>query len=85
MAICLTKEAVRIALRGHAEPVACDGSPPMSQLFEQYAEGGGQLLVCPSFKARKLDESAIVANTSLVGATPMSNWIGDDDAHIFSY
>ena len=86
VAMWLTKEAVRLALPGHAEAVACDGCPPMSRLFEQYAEGGGQLLVCPiCFNARKLDETALVANASLVGATPMFDWIGDDDALIFSY
>src|SRR5437763_13093109 len=82
----LTKEAVRLALPGHAEGVACDGCPPLSRLLEQYVEGGGQLLVCPiCFKARKLDESALVANASIAGATPMLEWIGDDNATVFSY
>ena len=82
----LTKEAVRLALPGHAEAVACEGCPPLSRLFEQYSGGGGELLVCPiCFNARKLDESAMVANARLVGATPMFDWIGDDNAAIFSY
>lgn len=82
----LTKEAVRLALPGHAEAVACDGCPPLPRLFEQYASAGGELLVCPiCFKARKLDESALVANASLAGATPMFEWIGDDRATVFSY
>jgi predicted peroxiredoxin len=82
----LTKEAVRLAVPGHAEAVACDGCPPLSRLFEQYAEGGGELLTCPiCFTARRLDENTIVANASLVGATPMLDWIGDDEAVIFSY
>ena len=86
VAVWLTKEAVRLALPGHAEGVACDGCPPLSRLFEQYAEGGGQLLVCPiCWSARKLDESALVANASMAGATPMLEWIGDDDAAVFSY
>jgi predicted peroxiredoxin len=86
VAIWLTKEAVRLALPGHAEGVACDGCPPLPRLFEQYAEGGGQLLVCPiCWSARKLDESALVANASIAGATPMLDWIGDDDAAVFSY
>jgi hypothetical protein len=29
--------------------VACDGWPPIARLPEQYAEAGGELLVCPSF------------------------------------
>lgn len=85
-AMWLTKEAVRLALPGHAEAVACDGCPPLSRLFEQYADGGGALLVCPiCFSARKLDENGMVANARLAGATPMLEWIGDDNAAIFSY
>jgi predicted peroxiredoxin len=86
VAMWLTKEAVRLALPGHAEAVACDGCPPLSRLFEQYAEGGGRLLVCPiCWNARKLDERAMVANAAATGATPMLEWIGDDEALIFSY
>jgi predicted peroxiredoxin len=86
VAMWLTKEAVRLALPGHAEGVACEGCPPLPRLFEQFAEGGGQLLVCPiCFSARKLDEGSMVANASLAGATPMLEWIGDDDATVFSY
>lgn len=35
--------------------------------------------------ARKLDETALVANANLAGATPMFDWIGDENAAIFSY
>jgi predicted peroxiredoxin len=78
VAMLLAKEAVRLALRGHAEAVAWDGCPPLSQLFQQFADGGGELLVCPiCFNARKLDESRLVANARLAGATPLSAWIGD--------
>jgi predicted peroxiredoxin len=86
VAMWLTKEAVRLALPGHAQAVACDGCPPMSQLFEQYASGGGGLLVCPiCFNARKLDQNALSTNAKLAGATPMLEWISDDHAAIFSY
>ncbi len=86
VAMWLTKEAVRLAIPGHAEAVACDGCPPLSRLFEQYAEGGGELLVCPlCFNARKLDESALATNARLVGATPLFEWIGENDATVFSY
>ena len=82
----LTKEAVRLALEGVAEAVACDGCPPVSRLFEQYASNGGEFFVCPiCFSARKLDESELVANAQLGGATPLWEWIGDDDATVFSY
>jgi predicted peroxiredoxin len=86
VAMWLTKEAVRLALPGHAQAVACHGCPPLSRLFEQYADAGGQLLVCPiCFNARKLDQNAMVSNGTLAGATPMLEWIGGDHASIFSY
>jgi predicted peroxiredoxin len=82
----LTKEAVRLALPGYAEAVACDGCPPLARLVEQYADGGGQLLVCPvCFNARKLNESELVENARIGGATPLWEWIGDEHATVFSY
>jgi len=82
----LTKEAVRLALPGYAEAVACDGCPPLARLVQQYADGGGGLLVCPiCFNARKLDEGELVANAKLGGATPLWEWIGDECATAFSY
>ena len=82
----LTKEAVRLALPGYAEAVACDGCPPIPRLLAQFAEGGGQLLVCPvCFNARKLNESELVANARIGGATPLWEWIGDDHTTVFSY
>src|SRR2546426_11488756 len=54
VAMFLTKEAVRLGLPGQAQAVACDGCPPLARLFEQFAGGGGELLVCPiCFDARK--------------------------------
>jgi predicted peroxiredoxin len=86
VAMFLTKEAVRLGLPGYAEGIACDGCPPLARLFEQYAEGGGELLVCPiCFNARQLDEAGLVENARLAGATPLWEWIGDDEAAIFSY
>ena len=81
----LTKEAVRLALPGFADAVACEGCPPLARLFEQYANGGGELLVCPiCFQARKLDEANLVGNARLGGATPLWEWIGEG-ATVFSY
>src|SRR6059036_2652452 len=82
----LTKEAIRLALPGYAEAVACEGCPPLARLSQQYADGGGELLVCPiCFGARKLDQGELVANAELGGATPLWEWIGDDQATVFSY
>src|SRR4051795_12561593 len=72
VAMFLTKEAVRLGLPGYADAVACDGCPPLVRLFQQFAEGGGELLVCPiCFNSRKLDQGALVANARLAGATPL--------------
>ncbi len=81
----LTKEAVQLALRGHAQGVACVGCPPLAPLFEQYVDEGGQLLVCSiCFNARNLDEHGLVPTARLMGATPLLEWLGDG-AVVFSY
>ena len=85
-AMFLTKEAVRLALPGVAEGVACDGCPPLERLFQQYTDGGGELIVCPyCFNARKLDEAELVSNARIGGATPLLEWMGDEAASVFSY
>ena len=85
VAMFLTKEAIRLGLPGHAEAVACEGCPPLARLFEQFADGGGELLVCPiCFNSRKLDDGDLVPNARLAGATPLWEWIGDS-ATVFSY
>jgi len=79
------KEAIRLAFPGVAEAVACDGCPPLARLFEQYADGGGQLFVCPiCFNACKLDKGNLAPNARLAGATPLWEWIGEG-ATVFSY
>jgi predicted peroxiredoxin len=81
----LTKEAVRLALPDVAVGVACDGCPPIERLFQQYADGGGGLLVCPiCFNARSLDEASLVPNARIGGATPLWEWIGEGGT-VFSY
>jgi len=49
-------------------------------------KGGGELLVCPvCFNARKLDDTLLVANARLAGATPLWEWVGEGTATVFSY
>jgi predicted peroxiredoxin len=82
----LTKDAVRLGLPGHAQGVACDGCPPLERLFEQVAEKGAELLVCPyCFNARGLEGSELVPNARVAGATPLWEWIGGEPATVFSY
>lgn len=85
VAMFLTKEAVRLALPGTAAAVACDGCPPLARLFEQYANGGGELLTCPiCFNSRGLEGAELVPNARIAGATPLWEWIGQG-ATVFSY
>ena len=80
-----TKDAVRLGLPGEAKGEACEGCPPLERLFEQFAEGGGQLWLCPiCLSARGLTDEEKVGNAKVVGATPMWEWAGDDTT-IFSY
>ena len=86
VAMFLSKDAVQLALPGRAEGVVCDGCPPLERLFEQFAQGGGELLVCPiCVTSRKLDADAFVANARVAGATPMWEWLGDGASTVFSY
>jgi predicted peroxiredoxin len=86
VATFLTKEAVRLAVPGVATGVACDGCPPLERVFAQYAENGGELLACPfCFNTRKLDESNLVGNARVAGASPLWEWVGDEAASVFSF
>jgi predicted peroxiredoxin len=81
----LTKEAVRLALPGYADAIEVAGAPPVSRLFDQFAQGGGELYVCPiCYEARKLNSDGLVGNAKLAGATPLWEFIGDG-ATVFSY
>jgi predicted peroxiredoxin len=83
--IWATKEAVRLGLPGQATGVACKGCPPLERLFQQFAEGGGELWLCPiCVNARDLADAPKVANAKVAGATPMWEWAGDDTT-VFSY
>jgi predicted peroxiredoxin len=83
--IWTTKEAVRLGLPGVAKGEACNGCPPLERLFQQFADGGGQLWLCPiCVNARGLNDEEKVANVTIVGATPMWQWAGDDTT-VFSY
>jgi predicted peroxiredoxin len=81
----LTKEAVRLATPGYADPIETAGAPPVAKLFAQFAEGGGEFYACPiCFDARRLDHENLVPNARLAGATPLWEFVGEG-ATVFSY
>jgi predicted peroxiredoxin len=86
VAMFLTKEAVRLATPGVAVGIGCEGCPPLPGIFAQFAEKGGELLACPfCVSSRGIDDSNLVANARIAGATPLWEWIGDEPATVFSY
>ena len=79
------KEAVRLALAGVATGVACDGCPPLPDLMKRYVAAGGRFYVCPvCFNDRELDESQLVGNAEMKGASPLMEFVGDG-ATVFNY
>jgi predicted peroxiredoxin len=86
VAMFLTKEAVRLATPGVAVGIGCEGCPPLPGIFEQFAEKGGELLACPfCVNSRGIDDSNLVANARIAGATPLWEGIDDEPATVFSY
>ena len=80
-----TKDAVRLGLPGEATGEPCEGCPPIDRLFAQFADGGGELWLCPiCVNARGLAEAELVGHAKVAGATPLWEWIGDG-ATVFSY
>ncbi len=83
--IWATQDAVRLGLPGEATGVPCKGCPSLDLLFQQFAEGGGELWLCPiCLSARDLTDADMVANVKVAGATPMLEWAGNDTT-VFSY
>jgi uncharacterized protein len=81
----LTSDAVRLGLEGYAASVAPETDPSPSKLHEQFIEKGGSFYVCPiCFKERDLDDSQLVQNAELKGATPLMEFAGDG-AMTFTY
>ena len=80
-----TQDAVRLGLPGEMAGAPCKGCPPLERLLEQFVDGGGELWLCPiCLSARELDDAEKIANTKVVGATPMWEWAGSDTT-VFSY
>jgi predicted peroxiredoxin len=84
--IFLSKEAVRLATEGVAVGKACEGCPDIPALMSRLATAGGTLLVCPiCFRAKALDDQALIGNATLGGTVQLWEWIGSEAACCFSY
>jgi len=72
----LTKDAVRLALPGHATAWRAMGGRRCRGCSSSMRIGGGELLVCPiCLNARKLDDEAMIPNARV--AAPLHvDWIG---------
>ena len=80
-----TKDAVRLGLPGEAKGAACQGCPPLEHLFQQFADAGGELWLCPiCLNSRGLADEEQVGHAKVAGATPLWDWAGDA-ATVFSY
>jgi predicted peroxiredoxin len=80
-----TQEAVRLGLPGIATGEGCSGCPPLERLFAQFAEGGGELWLCPfCVNSRGLQDDETIPSAKVAGATPMLEWAGDG-ATVFSF
>jgi predicted peroxiredoxin len=83
--IWTTKDAVRLGLPGEAQGTACEGCPPLERLSQQFADGGGELWLCPiCVSARGLDDAEKLPNVKIAGATPLLEW-ADAGTLVFSY
>jgi uncharacterized protein len=81
----LTSDGVRLAISGYVDSIREDRDPPVKRVHDQFVEKGGRFYVCPiCFNERDLDESGLVENAELKGATPLLEWAGDG-ALTFSY
>jgi predicted peroxiredoxin len=81
----LTSEGVRLALKGYVDPIRAGQEPPVERVHAQFIEKGGRFYVCPiCFNERELDESELVENAELKGATPLMEFAGDG-ALTFNY
>jgi predicted peroxiredoxin len=81
----LTSEGVRLALAGYVDPIRAAQEPPVKRVHDQFIDKGGRFYVCPiCFKERDLDETDLVQNAELQGATPLMQYAGEG-AMTFTY
>jgi uncharacterized protein len=81
----LTSEGVRLALAGYVDPIRAAQEPPVKRVHDQFLDKGGRFYDCPiCFHERDLDETDLVQNAELQGATPLMQYAGEG-AMTFTY
>jgi len=81
----LTSEGVRLALAGYVDPIRAAQEPPVKRVHDQFIDKGGRFYVCPiCFNERDLDETDLVQNAELRGATSLMQYAGEG-AMTFTY
>jgi predicted peroxiredoxin len=81
----LTSDGVRLALAGYVDPIRAAQEPPVKRVHDQFIDKGGRFYVCSiCFKERDLDETDLVQNAELQGATPVMQYAGEG-AMTFTY
>jgi uncharacterized protein len=81
----LTSDGVRLALAGYVDSIRAAQEPPVKRVHDQFIEKGGRFYVCPiCFNERDLDETDLVQNAELRGATPLMQYAGEG-AMTFTY
>jgi predicted peroxiredoxin len=68
----LSSDGVRLAIQGYADGIRANHDPPVARVHAQFIEKGGRFFVCPiCFNERELDETQLVDNAELKGASPL--------------
>jgi uncharacterized protein len=81
----LTSDGVRLATDGYVDPIREGAEPPVKRVHDQFIEKGGRFYVCPvCWNERSLDESTLVDNAEIKGATPLMEF-ASEGAMTFTY
>lgn len=76
--VFLSTEGVRLAVSGYADDVHEEGFAPLRELMHNFVQAGGKVFVCsPCFKRRKLDETKLLAGSTIVGGAKLVEFLSD--------
>jgi predicted peroxiredoxin len=74
--VFLSVEGVRLSQSGYADDIHEEGFSPLKDLMANFAAAGGRIFVCsPCFKKRKLDDTRLVAGTTIVGGAKLVEFL----------